>query len=88
MTIISGLCAGQHGSVDSNVFQKTVDHPEEYALGCHVVLEDGQVVTVRRDQLKCRKQEPGAVGWETENTSRISSLMRATSGLPGSQARP
>ena len=28
---------------------ETVDHPEEYACGCHVVLEDGQVVTVRWD---------------------------------------
>ena len=57
VTIISGRYAGQHGLVDSNVFQKTADYPKEYARGCHVVLDDGQVVTVRWDQVKCRKQE-------------------------------
>ena len=58
VTIISGRYTGQDGLVDSNVFQKTVDYPEEYARGCHVVIEDGQVVTVRWGQGKCREQEP------------------------------
>lgn len=52
LTIISGRYAGQHGSVDSDVFQKTVDYPEEHARGCHVVLEEGQVVTVLWDQVQ------------------------------------
>ena len=32
VTIISGRYAGQDELVDSNVFQKTVDYPEEYDL--------------------------------------------------------
>ena len=46
VTIISGRYAGQDGLVDRNVFQKTVDYPEESARGCLVLFEDGQVVTV------------------------------------------
>jgi hypothetical protein len=42
------------GVVDSAVFQKTVDYPEEYAAGYHVVLEDERVVTVRWDQVARR----------------------------------
>ena len=37
------------GVVDSAVFQKTVDFPNEYSAG--VVLEDERVVTVRWDQV-------------------------------------
>jgi hypothetical protein len=33
--------------VDSAVFQRTVDQPDEYAPGYHVVLDNGEVVTVR-----------------------------------------
>ena len=51
VTIISGRYAGQDGLVDSNVFPCTVDDPEDYAPGYHVVLDDGQVVTARWDQL-------------------------------------
>mgnify|MGYP004367135351 FL=1 len=37
---------GAAGVVDSAVFQKTVDYPNDYAAGYHVVLEDEMVVTV------------------------------------------
>ncbi len=37
--------------MDSTVFQKTVDYPEELANGFHVFLDDGEWVTVRRDQV-------------------------------------
>jgi len=42
------------GIVDSAVFQRTVDYPNEYAAGYHVVLEDVRVVTVRWDQVSGR----------------------------------
>ncbi len=45
--IVSGKYKGRLGVVDPFVFQKTVDHPDEYALGYHVVLED-KAVTVNR----------------------------------------
>ena len=35
--------------VDSRVFQKPVDFPDEYAPGYHMVLDDGRVTTVRWD---------------------------------------
>ena len=58
VTINSGRFAGHHGIVDSNVFQKTVDYPEEYARGYHVALEDGKTVTVRWDQVHATEQGP------------------------------
>ncbi len=50
--IVSGQYAGFTGIVESAVFQRTVDYPEEYARGHHVVLDDGGVVTVRWDQFQ------------------------------------
>lgn len=50
-----GIKWGQYqsltGVVDSAVFQKTVDFPDDYSAGYHVVLEDEKVVTVRWDQV-------------------------------------
>ena len=39
------------GVVDSAVFQRTVDYPDEFAPGYHMVLHDGAVVTVRRERV-------------------------------------
>ena len=47
-----GRYAGAMGIVDSAVFQKTVDYPDDYSAGYHVVLEDERVVTVRWDQVR------------------------------------
>ena len=52
VTIISGRQKSAIGVVDSAVFQRTVDYPDEYARGYHVVLDGGRVVTVRWDQVK------------------------------------
>ena len=41
MTIIYGKFAGLKATVDSRVFQKTVDFPDEDSPGYHVVLERG-----------------------------------------------
>ena len=41
VTITSGRYKGSHGVVDSAVFQHTVDYPEEYAAGYHVILDTG-----------------------------------------------
>ena len=51
INIISGRYQGCTGVTESAVFQRTVDYPEEYAPGYHVVLDDGTVVTVRWDQV-------------------------------------
>jgi len=42
---------GRAGTVNSAVFQRTVDEPDEYAPGYHVVLDNGAVVTVRWNQV-------------------------------------
>ena len=52
VVIIYGKFAGATGIVDSRVFQKTVDFPDDYSPGFHVVLADERVVTVRWDQVR------------------------------------
>ena len=51
VTIVSGRYQGCTGLVDSAVFQRTVDYPDEYRPGYHVVLDDGTVVTVGVEQV-------------------------------------
>ena len=52
VTIISGRYAGFRGAVDSAVFQRTIDYPDAFSPGYHVVIRDGPVVTVRWDQVR------------------------------------
>ena len=52
VTITTGSYRRCTGVVDSAVFQRTIDHPEEVSPGYHVVLADDAVVTVRWDQVK------------------------------------
>ena len=49
--IISGSRRGKTGTVEAQVFQKTLDYPDELAYGFHVTLDDGTWVTVRQDQV-------------------------------------
>jgi hypothetical protein len=37
--------------VESNLYQKTVDYANEWANGCHVMLDSDGLVTVRWDQV-------------------------------------
>ena len=50
--ITTGSYQGSTGTVDSAVFQRTMDYPDEYSPGYHVVLDNGEVVTVRWDQVR------------------------------------
>ena len=45
VTIITGKYAGHQGRVESNVFQRTVDYPDEFANGHHVMLDTEELVT-------------------------------------------
>ena len=45
--IISGKYAGHTGTVESNVYQRTVDYPDEFSDGYHVMLDSEELVTVR-----------------------------------------
>ena len=53
VVIISGKYTGLRGTVQSLVFQKTVDYPEDAGDACHVALDDiERVVTIRSDQVQ------------------------------------
>ena len=45
--IVTGKYAGHRGTIESNVYQSTVDYPGRYANGFHVMLDEGLLVTVR-----------------------------------------
>ena len=49
--ITSGTYEGHSGTVEANVYQKTVDYPDEWANGYHVMLDSEKLVTVRWDQV-------------------------------------
>ncbi len=50
--IINGKYAGHTGTVESNVFQRTADYPDEWANGYHLMLDTEGLVTVRREQVE------------------------------------
>ncbi len=47
-----GHYKGHRGVIESNVHQRTVDFPGEFAVGFHVWLDSGLVVVVRADQVQ------------------------------------
>ena len=49
--ITSGSYKGYRGTVEANVYQKTLDFPAEWANGYHVILDSEELVTVRWDQV-------------------------------------
>ena len=48
----SGEYAGHSGTVESNGYQRTVDYPDEWRNGFHVMLDTGVLVTVRWEQVE------------------------------------
>ncbi len=63
VTIFSGYYNGSVGTVNSKVFQRNVEYPEELGAAYHVLLDAGKVVTVRVEQVTLRlfavSPEPG-----------------------------
>ena len=47
VTITTGEYAGHTGTVESNVYQRTLDYPDEFANGHHVMLDTEVLVTLR-----------------------------------------
>ena len=45
--IITGKHAGHSGTVESNIYQRTVDCPDEFNSGYHVMLDTEELVTAR-----------------------------------------
>ena len=56
--IISGAYEGQRGTVEANVYQKTVDDLDEWANGYHVMLDTDELVTVRYDTQPGKRKDP------------------------------
>ena len=52
VTITTGNYAGHGGTVEANVYQRTVDYPDDWANGYHVMLDTEELITVRMDQVK------------------------------------
>jgi len=50
--ITSGKYAGHTGTVESNVYQRTVDYPDELHNGFHVMLDTEELVTIRWEQVE------------------------------------
>ena len=53
--ITTGRCAGHHGTVEANVYQRTVDYPDEWNNGHHIMLATEMLVTVRWEQVDARR---------------------------------
>ena len=49
--ITTGKYAGRTGTVEANVYQNTVDYPDEWSNGYHVILDTDRLVTLRWDQV-------------------------------------
>ena len=56
VTITTGMCAGRTGTVESNVYQRTVDYPNEWANGYHVMLDSVELITIKWDQVEARRK--------------------------------
>ncbi len=52
VTIIKGKYDGYQGTLESNVFQRTVDHPDGWVNDRHVMLDSEELAPVRWDQVK------------------------------------
>lgn len=55
VTITIGQYAGREGTVKSNVFERIVDHADDWANCYQVMLDSGDVVTVGWDQVEAAK---------------------------------
>ena len=54
MTITTGKYTGHKGTVEANVYQKTVDYPDDLSNGFQIMLDPEELVTVRWDQVEAR----------------------------------
>ena len=55
VTITTGKYASWTGTVESNVYQRTVDYPGDLSNGFQVMLDTEELVTVRWDQVEAAR---------------------------------
>ena len=51
LKIISGKYSGRMGTIESNVYQRTVDYPDDFTNGVNIMLGTDELVTVRWEQV-------------------------------------
>ena len=52
MRITTGKCAGHTGTVESNVYQRTADYPDEFSNGYPVMLDTEVLATIPWEQVR------------------------------------
>jgi len=57
--ITTGKYTGYRGAIEANVYQKTVDYPDEWSNGYHVMLDTEDLVTVRWNQARSARWPVG-----------------------------
>ena len=79
--ITTGKYAGQTGTVESNVYQRTVDYPDEWHNGHHIMLDTEVLVTVRWEQVEAVSVQclPAAASWPISESITFLQLGRANS---------
>ncbi len=55
MKTVTGKYAGHRGTIEANVYQKTVDCPDGWAYGFRIMLGIEELVTVRWDQVESER---------------------------------
>ena len=73
MEIISGKYAGHTGTVESNMYQRTVDYPDEWHNGHHVMVDAEELVTVQWQQVETHSESRGFLSGQPVRTN-LSSL--------------
>ncbi len=58
VTINTGEYAGRTRTIESNVYQRIVDYPDESANGYQVMLDSEELVTLRWDQVESSMLRP------------------------------
>ena len=81
--ITSGKYAGQSGTVESNVYQRTVDYPDEFHNGFQIMLDTGELVTVRWEQVEVISRSR-----RTSNTQRSPRWRLESPPWPHASGRP
>ena len=55
--IVRGSYAKRTGTIDSKIYGRTVDHPDQMSIGYGVILDDGEWILVKQDQVVGRFQK-------------------------------
>ena len=72
MKITTGKYAGQTGTIEANVYQRTVDYPSEFNNGHHVTLDTEELVTVHWEQVETQRESRAFLSGQPVRTNWLS----------------